>query len=724
MQILKIKWPSKKNKQAYNMTTKDKLQVAENTTEINPTEGQKRCGNYKKGKVTIKGLKITIENPKGTLRSGIDSEGNEWESEMLFSYGYFNGTIGKDGDPIDVFIGPEIEEEFDIYVIDQVEENTRAFDEHKVMFGFSSKEEAKEAYLGCYDDDWKGFNYISTFSLSKFKKWIKNKDALKYPTRKLNMTSKLDFTNKGDENIKIIRMFGEVIEGKTLLNLQKQAGEISKFDSLVLEIASPGGSVSEGLEIMVWLDSLSQQGKQVITVVVANAYSIASLIMLVANIKLISKHGKVMVHNPMVPELQYVNANDLEQYIESLRDLEQMMYNLYQIFTGLDQENIKTLMDEETYLGPQEAVDYGFADMVVDIKPKSYEVATNIKKEINMSKTLNILNRVIGMVNKSEFINQVYSTEGGTEVEINQQDPSTYKIGDRTNIEEGEVKLSDGSKLTIKDFVIDDIDRAVEETAEVVPTPVEDKPAEEVTAEFNEGPAPEKVAAEPEVAVPATPSTEEVVEEEVEKAKSKDDMPTKVIEKTESTVTTKETVATQITQVSKWESEVVQDTFDLGTKVEYVPYEEGGEPYSVGAGEWLLEDGRTVLTDSEGIIRYIKEAAPTASEEAIPATEPAPEAKETDEDDMKAVKEEIEAKVKAEYEAKFKALEEKVEAMGKATDDKFEQVSKFEDVAAKAIDTIASTTTSNFKPNAKSVADAKTPKGSIFSQARQKARGQ
>ena len=704
------------------MTTKDKLQVAEDTTEINPTEGQKRCGNYKKGKVTIKGVKITIENPKGTLRSGIDKDGEVWESEMLFSYGYINGTIGKDGDPIDIFIGPDIEDDFDVYVIDQVEENTRAFDEHKVMFGFSDEEEAKEAYLGCYDDDWKGFNYISTLSLSKFKKWIKNKDALKYPTRKLNMTSKLDFTNKADEDkIKIIRMFGEVIESKTLLSLQKQAGDISEFDSLVLEIASPGGSVSEGLEIMVWLDSLSQQGKQVITVVVANAYSIASLIMLVANIKLISKHGKVMVHNPMVPELQYVNANDLEQYIESLRDLEQMMYDLYQIFTGLDQEDIKTLMDNETYLSPQEAVDNGFADMVVDIKPKSYEVATNIKKEINMSKTLNILNRVIGMVNKSEFINQVYSTEGGTEVEINQQDPSTYKIGDRTNIEEGEVKLSDGSKLTIKDYVIDDIDRAVEETAEDVPTPVEETPApEEEVAEFNEGPAPEKVAADD--PAPA-PSTEKVVEEEVEKSKSKDDMPTKVVEKTESTVTTKETVATQITHISKWESDVVNDTFELGTKVEYEPYEEGGEPHSVGAGEWQLEDGRVVLTDSEGIIRYIKEAAPEASEE-IPATEPAPEAKTVDEDDMKAVKEEIEAKVKAEYEAKFKALEEKVEAMAKATDDKFEQVSKFEDVAAKAIDTIASTTTSNFKPNAKSVADAKTPRGSIFAQARQKARGQ
>ena len=216
--------------------------------------------------------------------------------------------------------------------------------------------------------------------------------------------------------IKVIKLKGEVIEDETLDDLRKQAGDVNKFDTLVLEIASPGGSVSEGLSIMVWLEYLSKHGIKIVTVVTANAYSIASLIMLVADIKLISKHAKVMVHNPMVPLLEYVNANDLQEYIDSLRSLEDTMYQLYEFFTGLDKGQIKMLMDNETYLLPQEAVDYRFADMIIDIKPKSYEMTSNTKKEINMSSTLNILNKVIGMVNKSEFINQVYSDLDGAQV--------------------------------------------------------------------------------------------------------------------------------------------------------------------------------------------------------------------------------------------------------------------------------------------------------------------
>lgn len=698
------------------MKTKEKLREAEENTNTSPTEGQKVSGNYKKGKVTIKGLKITVENPAGTIRSGVDKDGNSWECEMPFTYGYFNSTIGKDGDPIDLFIGPEIEGEFDVYIVDQVEEVTRAFDEHKVMFGFESKEVAKEAYLSCYEDDWKGFDKITSISLSKFKKWIKNKDAIKYPASKLNLSARMEVKNSVDDRTKSIRLFGEVIEGKTLASLKEQAGDLDLFDTLVVQIASPGGSVSEGLEIMVWLDQLMQEGKTVITLVVANAYSIASLIMLAANMKLISKHGKVMVHNPMVPEIEYANANDLEKYVKDLRELENVMYNLYQIFTGLEQEQIKVLMDEETYLSPQEAVQYGFAETVVDIKPKSYEMATNIKKEINMSKTLNVLNKVIALVNKEEFVNQLYRVSEGEvdEIEITQADPSTYSEGDRTSVEEGTVKLSDGSKLTIEDYKISEIDKSIEETA--------DEPAKEGEEAFNEGPAPEKAVEEviEEEAAPAVeaPVVEEEVAEEVapavEPVKGKDEMPAKVVETVESTKTTKETVAAQITRVSKWESEVVQDTFELGTKVEYAPTEFEPEPYSVGAGEWMLEDGRQVLTDSDGIIRFIKPAAGDA-----PAEEAKVEAK-VEEAKVEAKETEEEEKVEMVTKEAYDALEAKLVALEKKVDTKAVESKKFEALAAKAIDTIAGETVSGFKPDAKSTAVA-TAQGSIFAQMKKKA---
>lgn len=674
----------------------DRIKIAERKTDVSPSEAQKKSGNYKKGKVTIKGLTISIENPKGSHRSGIDPNGNEWSIKMPFSYGYFNGTLGKDGDQIDVYIGDFVDVDFDVYIIDQILENG-SFDEHKVMFGFKDKVQAKESYMRCYDKDWKGFGNITKISLTKFKEWINNKIMLKYPASKLNISSRMDTKNVdlGDRR-RLIRLFGEVESNKTLENLISQAGNVDDFDELVVEIASPGGSVSEGLEIMMWLDKLSAMGKKIITVVVANAYSIASLIMLSANIKLISKHGKVMVHNPMVPELKYVNANDLEKHIEELRDLESNMYDLYEMFTGLDTSKIKELMDNETYLSPQEAVDYGFADMVVDIKPKSFEMTVNTKKDINMSKTINSLKKVIAMVNKSDYVNQVYTSVDGSELEIFQGDSSTFKVGDRTSIENGEPVLSDGTKLYIEDFVITKIDRSAEGG--------EIKEGEE--ASFNTGPTPK------EEAIVEEPSVEKPV---VEVPKESND-PAKVIEKTESTITTKEVQNAEIKEVITWELSVVNETFDIGDKVEYKPTDDFPEANGVGVGEFALEDGRKILTDSESIIQFIK-PAPT-----VEALEEEPVAKDKEEEIMSK---ELEAKIEAleiknkELEAKLGEIENKFQNSTKEIEAKLETSAKFEEVAAKAIDTIASSTQSGFKPEAKIIAK-NSSKGSIFQQVMQK----
>tara|TARA_R110000796_G_scaffold5390_8_gene20256 strand:+ start:2359 stop:4218 length:1860 start_codon:yes stop_codon:yes gene_type:complete len=485
-----------------------KLKEAEKSTDTNPTERQKHQDSYHKGKVTIKGFAMQIENPIGSIRSGVDRDGNRWSTLMTCTYGEFLNTVGKDGDPVDVFIGPQIDVHFDVYVIDQVKEDTRVFDEHKVMFGFGSQQEATRAYRDNYQANWTGFDNIISFSLDDFKQWLEDPIKTKQPA-KSKIMPQAKFLNAEDtldqEKMINIKLIGEVLDKETLTDLQNQTGEICEGETLVIEIASPGGSVSEGLQIMMWLEQLSQMGVRIITVVTANAYSIASLIMLAADIRLVSTHAKVMVHNPMVPELSYANANELEEQAASLRELESFMYELYQNFTGLDREAIKLLMDNETYLLPNEAVAKGFADMVVNIKQVPYEMANKPNKQINMSSTINMLKQVIAKVNGSQFVNQLYYNEAGGAVEIYQADASQYQTGDRTDLIDGDHKLSDGSTLTITGGVITEItkgDVIVEDDltspalAPQVPIIVEDiveKPVPGIgpsAAEFNEGPAP------------------------------------------------------------------------------------------------------------------------------------------------------------------------------------------------------------------------------------------
>lgn len=146
------------------------LAVAEQETDTNPTPAQKEAGNYKKGHVKIDGYDISIENPKGSIRHGRAHDGTEWERRMNNTYGYIRGTEGVDGDHIDVFLSDN-PESGNVYVIDQRNADG-SFDEHKVMYGFNSADEARAAYLSNYEEGWQGLGAITEVSKDEFKKWV------------------------------------------------------------------------------------------------------------------------------------------------------------------------------------------------------------------------------------------------------------------------------------------------------------------------------------------------------------------------------------------------------------------------------------------------------------------------------------------------------------------------------------------------------------------------
>ena len=149
--------------------------VAEKETDTTPTEKQKEAGNYKKGHVQVGTFNITIENPKGTVRSGIDTEGNKWETIMQNTYGYIRGTEGVDGDHIDVFLSDDIDgwNGRRVFVVDQYNEDG-SFDEHKVMLGFNETDDAEAAYFANYDSDWANNHktVVTAVNLEDFEKWI------------------------------------------------------------------------------------------------------------------------------------------------------------------------------------------------------------------------------------------------------------------------------------------------------------------------------------------------------------------------------------------------------------------------------------------------------------------------------------------------------------------------------------------------------------------------
>ncbi|EPG6875697.1 hypothetical protein NLT33_000533 [Acinetobacter baumannii] len=151
------------DKQAHNAATSPFNFLSE------PTEEQKVSGDYQKGNLDIAGLRIAIENPAGSIRSGKDQEGNLWQVQMKHHYGYIEDTTGADGDELDVFIKNGLEHNPETVYIIRQQNKDGTFDEHKIIIGAENLEDAKNIYLANYEENWTGFAGIKQMTMERFK---------------------------------------------------------------------------------------------------------------------------------------------------------------------------------------------------------------------------------------------------------------------------------------------------------------------------------------------------------------------------------------------------------------------------------------------------------------------------------------------------------------------------------------------------------------------------
>lgn len=147
---------------------------------VKPSEEQKEAGNYKKRHIKFHGIDISIENDKGSTRSGKDASGKPWSVKMPADYGYAKRTVGADGDHVDTYVGP-YPDSTSVFVIDQKDIQSGKFDEHKIMLGFNSLHDAENTYIAGFSDG-KGkerIGAISRLTIDEFKHWLKHHDTTK-----------------------------------------------------------------------------------------------------------------------------------------------------------------------------------------------------------------------------------------------------------------------------------------------------------------------------------------------------------------------------------------------------------------------------------------------------------------------------------------------------------------------------------------------------------------
>lgn len=124
----------------------------------------------------VSDLQVLIENHRGTIRKGGKGM-HAWQTVMPADYGFIEGVGSAEGafEQLDCYVGPDLTSK-KVWVIDQLNLRTMAFDEHKCMLGFSSREDAKDVYDRSFSDG-RGKERIGAMtmmSMAQFKTWMKS----------------------------------------------------------------------------------------------------------------------------------------------------------------------------------------------------------------------------------------------------------------------------------------------------------------------------------------------------------------------------------------------------------------------------------------------------------------------------------------------------------------------------------------------------------------------
>lgn len=191
----------------YLQVLRDRFCAARKNVNASPSEAQIKAQNYRMGHVWVQGLDITIESPKGSTRSGMDSKGNKWSVTMKNDYGYIRNhpRSEADGDHVDVFVGDHPDSEV-VFVIDQFIDGK--WDEHKVVVGAKTEKEARQTYLDNYaQKNWKGLRSITALTMRQFKKWLTDGDT----SKPLAGQQYRDFLKTAEHDIQYPKIIGDIV---------------------------------------------------------------------------------------------------------------------------------------------------------------------------------------------------------------------------------------------------------------------------------------------------------------------------------------------------------------------------------------------------------------------------------------------------------------------------------------------------------------------------------
>ncbi len=205
-----------------------------NLSSKNVTKSLTYSGHKLQGRTRLYGMDISIENKKGSYRSGVDKDGHKWKTLMHYDYGYIRGTVGTDKDHLDCYVGPDKEAQ-KVYVIHQNDPVTHKYDEDKCMLCFSSAADAKAAYMKQYDRP--GFyGSMTTMTIEQFKSFIfSHKGKMVHKSFDINITD-ITENNKQQKLEQVNKALNAIADNRPFMIKHIPADSSTNYGNLLVRI--------------------------------------------------------------------------------------------------------------------------------------------------------------------------------------------------------------------------------------------------------------------------------------------------------------------------------------------------------------------------------------------------------------------------------------------------------------------------------------------------------
>ena len=265
------------------------------------------------------------------------------------------------------------------------------------------------------------------------------------------------------------KFFGDV-EGICYKDVDEFCEQIPEDDNKIdVRLHCNGGSCTEGWAIY---DRLRATGKEITCTVEGNAASMATVILMAAPKERRKAYAsaEICVHNPWISSWglsDIVTADDLDKAAKDLRDIQEKMLNLYVERCECDKEEMQALMNEDKYIGVNEAIRLGLiGEVIAPVSAKKQGAVFNNKSKNKMAKEekkvevkASLIDRALaklGIKNLDELAKGMdLSTSDGQMLTVEREEGEP-QVGDKAT-PDGEFMMPDGKTIVVADGVITDI---------------------------------------------------------------------------------------------------------------------------------------------------------------------------------------------------------------------------------------------------------------------------